>query len=82
MTEDAFVLLVLLGGFLAWGYVFWKALASSEATLTTMALIVIVLGIIAATGLSQIGVKTPGAWAWFGTGIVMIMVLSYRRVQD
>lgn len=76
MPDLALVILVL--GFLTWGYVAVRAIRDDETTLTGVALMLIVLGIIAATGLSELGVRTPGAWAWFGTGIAMVLVQAYR----
>jgi bacteriorhodopsin len=46
-----------------------------------MALVLIVMGIIAASALAELGIRTPGAWAWFGTGIAMIVVQWYRTRQ-
>lgn len=75
---DWLVIAVLLLGFGAWGFVALKAITDSRATLTTMALILIVMGIIAASALNEVGVRSPGAWAWFGTGIAMILVQRFR----
>lgn len=60
-------------GFLVWAFVAYRAWRH-RADLVLMALVLTVMGLIAAQLLNLLGVEAPGAWAFLATGVALLVL--------
>lgn len=65
-------------GFIVWAFVAYRAVKTQQ-DLTVLALVLVIMGFIAAAFLGTFGIEAPGAWSFLGAGVLLLALWPEGR---